>query len=202
GTASILVNAGETSAYGLEAELQAAVSENLSLHASYAWTRSEFDEYISPEEADLRGGDGSYADTQLLGDVSGNESPRVPEHMASLAARVQHTLTPDMQWYATADWTFESSKYAAEHNLIETGDRRLVGLQAGLQHDRWDASLWVRNLFDDDTPADVIRYFDGRYGNLPTYPQQGSSPPSRTPRGFAIPLAPGREAGITVRMKF
>jgi outer membrane receptor protein involved in Fe transport len=201
-TESILVNAGETDAYGMEAELQAAVTDNFSLQASYAWTDSEFEEYISPEEADLRGGDGSYADTQLLGDVSGNDSPRVPRHMASLAARYQRSLTAGRQWYVVGDWTFESSKYAAEHNLIETGDRRLVGLQTGLQQGRWDANIWVRNLFDDDTPVDLFRYFDGRYGSLATYPQQGSTPPSRTPRGFAIPLAPGRQAGITVRMKF
>jgi outer membrane receptor protein involved in Fe transport len=214
GTASILVNAGETGAYGIEAEIQAALTDNISVHASYAWTRSEFDEYISPEEADLRGGDGSYADTQLLGDVSGKHSPRVPEHMASLAARYQRALTADTQWYTAADWTYESSKYAQEHNLIETGDRQVVGLQAGLQQGRWDASLWVRNLFDDDTPADVIRYFDGRYGSLATDPDgQPYNPPlpptpsgvsraSAIPRGFAIPLTPGRQVGITVRLSF
>lgn len=202
GTASVMVNAGETSAYGIETEIQAMVTDKLSLHASYAFTHSEFDDYISPEEADLRGSNGSYADTQRLGDVSGKDSPRVPEHMASLTARYQHALTADMQWYTAADWSYESSKYAQEHNLIETGSRQLVGLQTGLQQGRWDASIWVRNLFDDDTPADVIRYFDGRYGNLTSFPQQGSSPPSRTPRGFAIPLAPGRQAGVTVRLRF
>lgn len=214
GTASILVNAGETSAYGFEAELQAALTDNLSLHATWAWVDSEFDEYISPEEADLHGGNGSYADTQRLGDVSGKRSPRVPENMASLAVRYQRALTVDTEWYAAADWTYESSKYAQEHNLIETGDRQLVGLQAGLQHGRWDASLWIRNLFDDDTPADVIRYFDGRYSSLATDPDgQPYNPPlpptppgvaraSSIPRGFAIPLAPGRQAGITVRLKF
>jgi outer membrane receptor protein involved in Fe transport len=201
-TESILVNAGQTSARGIEAELQAALTDNLSMQASYAWTDSEFDKYISPEQADLLGGDGSYADTQLLGDVSGKDSPRVPKHMASLAARYQHALTAGTQWYAAADWSYESSRYASEHNLIETGDRQLFGLQAGLQQDRWDASLWVRNLFDDDTPVDIFRYFDGRYGSLASFPQQGSSTPSRTPRGFAIPLAPGRQAGITVRVKF
>ena len=214
GTASILVNAGQTSAYGMEAELQAVLTDNFSIHATYAWVRSEFDAYISPEEADLRGGNGSYADTQRLGNVSGKRSPRVPENMASLAARYQRALTAETQWYTAADWTYESSKYAQEHNLIETGNRQLVGLQAGLQHGRWDASLWVRNLFDDDTPADVIRYFDGRYSSLATDPDgQPYNPPlpptppgvsraSSTPRGFAIPLAPGRQAGITVRLKF
>jgi len=126
--------------------------------------------------------------------------------MASLAARYQRELGGGMQWYTAGDWTYESSKYAAEHNLIETGDRRLVGLQMGLQQGRWDASLWVRNLFDDDTPVDVIRYFDGRTPPPLTsyYPtlDQGNRAASRTPRGFAIPLAPGRQAGITVRMKF
>jgi outer membrane receptor protein involved in Fe transport len=213
-TESILVNAGQTSARGIEAELQAAFTDNFSLQASYAWTDSEFDEYISPEEADLRGGNGSYADTQRLGDVSGNDSPRVPKHMASLAARYEYALTATRQWYVAADWSYESSKYASEHNLIETGDRQLFGLQTGLQQDRWDASLWIRNLFDDDTPVDIFRYLDGRDGNLindrdgnPYDPPLPATPPgvkapSTTPRGFVIPLAPGRQAGITVRVKF
>lgn len=213
-TESILVNVGETEAYGIEAELQAALTDNFSLHATYAWTDSEFDEYFSPEEADLQGGNGTYADLLRLGDVSNNESPRVPEHMASLAVRYQEALTADTRWYVAADWTFESSKYAAEHNLIETGDRRLVGWQTGLQHDQWDMSFWVRNLFDDDTPVDIFRYIDGRYGSLardrngnpydPPLPAPVAGVPraSSTPRGFAIPLAPGRQAGVTVRVRF
>lgn len=201
GTASILTNAGRTEVWGLEAELGARLTESLTLQATYTWTDSEIREWISQEQADLRGSDGSFADNQLLGNVAGQESPRVPEHMASLIARYQRPLTAAADWYGSADYSYESSKYAAEHNLIETGDRSLVGLRAGLAFDRWDVSLWAKNLLDDDTPVDVVRYFDRRYESLPNFPQQGARP-SATPRGFAIPLPRGRQVGATLQYRF
>ncbi len=165
GTASILVNAGETSAYGIEAEIQADAHRQAS-HCTPAMPGPVRNSTTTSarKKPTCAAAMAVMPIRSCLGDVSGKDSPRVPEHMASLAARYQRALTADTQWYTAADWTYESSKYAQEHNLIETGDRQLVGLQTGLQQGRWDASLWVRNLFDDDTPADVIRYFDGRSG--------------------------------------
>lgn len=201
GTASLLTNAQRTDVRGIELEVGAMLAEGLVLDVTYAYTDSEFDEWISQEEADLRGSDGSLADNQRLGDVSGHNSPRVPKHMASLIARYQRQLTDRIDWYGSADYSYESSKYAAEHNLIETGDRNLVGLRTGIRAGRWDLSIWARNLFDDDTPVDVIRYFDRRYTTLPSFPQQGGRV-SSTPRGFAVPLPPGRQTGLTVRYRF
>ncbi len=140
GTASILTNAGRTEVWGFEAEAGAWLAEGLTLQATYAWTDSEIKHWISQEQADLRGSNGSFADNQALGDVAGQESARVPEHMASLVLRYERPLTATMNWYGSADYSYESSKYAAEHNLIETGDRSLAGLRTGLAFDRWDIS--------------------------------------------------------------
>lgn len=201
GTASILTNAGRTEVWGLEAELLARPADGLTLQATYAYTDSEIREWISQEQADLRGSNGSFEQNQVLGDVAGQTSARVPEHMFSVVARYERPLTPSIDWYGSADYSFESSKYAAEHNLIETGDRNLVGLRTGIAFGGWDLSLWARNLFDDDTPIEVIRYFDRRFESLPTFPQLGARP-SSTPRGFAIPLPPGRQVGGTVNYRF
>jgi iron complex outermembrane recepter protein len=201
GTLSLLRNSGRTEILGLETELAAELAAGFTISATYAYTDSEVGKWVSQEEADLRGSDGSAADNERLGDVAGRESPRVPEHAASLIVRYERPIAAGYDWYGSADYSYESSKYAAEHNLIETGDRNLVGLRTGLTTGAWDLSLWVRNLFDDETPVDVIRYFDRRFGPLPSFPQAGS-PPSSTPRGFAIPLPPGRQAGVTLRYRF
>lgn len=201
GTASILTNAGKTRVWGLEAEFGARLAEGLDLRATYAWTDSEFEDWISQEEADLRGSDGSFADNQALGDVSGHDSPRVPEHTASLVLRYERPLSAAVGWYGSGDWTFESSKYAAEHNLAETGDRSLVGLRTGLVTGPWDVSVWARNLLEDETPADVLRYFDRRTESLPTFPQLGARA-SSIPRAIAVPLPRGREVGATVAYRF
>jgi len=201
-TASIIQNVGRSSVYGLEFELGATLTENLNIDASYAYTRAEFRNHISTDEADLMGSDGSLAETRLLGDVSGNRLPRVPEHMASLVLRYERPVGGDRRWYASGDYTFESSRFAQEHNLIETGDRHLVGLRTGFAAGHWDASVWATNLFDDDTPVDIQRFLDRRSGTLPSFPQQGPSRPSSSPRGFVITLPRGRQIGATLKYRF
>ncbi len=201
GTASILTNAGRTRVWGVETEASAELAEGLNLRATWTWTDSEITDWISQEQADLRGSDGSPGQNEALGDVAGKHWPRVPRHMAALALRYERQLSAAAEWYGSIDYSFESSKYAAEHNLIETGDRNLVGLRTGLRFDHWDITLWAKNLFDDDTPGDILRHFDRRYKSLATYPQAGTRP-SNTPRAFAIPLPRGRQVGATVSYRF
>lgn len=201
-TASIIQNVGKTEVYGLEIEAAVALTDRLSANASYAWTDAEIRERISTDEADLRGGDGSVEQTRLLGDVSGRKVPRMPEHMASLLLRYERSLSRDVVWSISGDYTFESSKFAQEHNLIETGERSLVGLRTGIDSGRLEAVVWVTNLFDDDTPVDIQRYFDRRSGTLQRFPQAGASPPSSSPRAFAVTLPRGRQFGATLRWRF
>ncbi len=199
---SIIQNVGRTSVVGIETEFGAALTENFDVDISYAWTRAEYREHFSTNEADLRGSNGSLAETQQLGDVSGNFVPRVPEHMASLVMRYELPLGGENLWYVSGDYTFESSRYAQEHNLIETGDRNLVGLRTGFDVGHWEASVWVTNLFDDDTPVDIQRFLDRRSGSLPSFPQEGPSRPSSSPRGFVVTLPRGRQIGATLSYSF
>lgn len=201
-TASIIQNVGQTSVFGIESEFGAALTENFNIDISYAWTRAEYRDHVSADEADLQGGDGSPAETSLLGDVSGNLVPRTPEHMASVVARYELPVSGDKSWHVSGDYTFESSRFAQEHNLIETGDRSLIGLRAGFDATRWEASIWVTNLFDDDTPVDIQRFLDRRSGSLPSFPQLGPSRPSSSPRGFVVTLPRGRQIGATISYRF
>jgi iron complex outermembrane receptor protein len=202
-TTPILQNVGRTSVYGLEAEGTVFVTDGLSLSASYAYTDAEIREHIDPDHADLMGGDGSTAQTEALGDVSGNRVPRVPEHMGSLIVRYERPLFAGTTAYISGDYTYESSKYAQVHNLIETGDSNLVGFRAGFNTSRWEAVIWAKNILDDDTPTDLLRYFDRRSETLDSsLPQQGARAPSTSPRGFGIGLPRGRQVGATLRFRF
>jgi outer membrane receptor protein involved in Fe transport len=201
GTASIIQNVGRTSVYGLEVEGTVFVTDDLSLSATYAYTDAEIREHIDSDEADLRGSDGSVAETQALGNVAGNTVPRVPEHGASLVVRYERSLSAKVTGYISSDYTYESSKFAQVHNLIETGDSSLVGLRIGFDTGRWETIIWGKNILDDDTPTDLLRYFDRRFGTLPSFPQQGARA-SSSPRGFGIALPRGRQIGVTARFRF
>lgn len=201
-TASLLTNANETRIYGVEAELGLVLTESLRLDLSYAWTDATFQDYVSVDQADLRGSDGSAGATVELGDVSGNRLPRVPVNMASAVLDYRRGLGRLGDGFVIADWSFESSRYAQEHNLIETGDRHLLGLRLGVEGGGWEVALWGRNLLDDDTPVDIQRYFDLQSGFLPSFPQQGTESPSGSPRGFGVTLPRGRQYGATLRLRF
>jgi len=206
GSASIIQNVGRTSVFGIETELGAALTENFNLDLSYAWTRAEYRDHISTDEADLRGWDGDPDTIQAFGDVSGNLVPRVPEHMASLVMRYELPFSGDNLWYVSGDYTFESSRYAQEHNLIKTGNRSLFGLRTGFDVGRWEASLWVMNLLDDDTPVDIQRFLDRRSGSLTRctafQSRENCRGSSTSPRGFVVTLPRGRQIGATLSFRF
>ncbi len=211
-TATLLDNVGRTAVSGLEFETSAQLTDRWLTTLTYAWTDSEIREDLSVDEADLLGGIGTDADLQTLGNVAGQKTPRVPRHTASIQLEHRQPLGDRLTWFAGGDWSFESSRYAQEDNLIETGNRALLGLRTGLAWRDADLSLWVTNLADDDTPVDVQRYIDRRSGTLPScssFVTAGTAPPgtvcagsSLSPRGFAISLPRGRQVGATLRYRF
>lgn len=212
GTAAVLGNVGRTVVHGLEAEASIQLSEQFTAVASYAWTDSVIRRQWSEEQADLRGGNGSAEALRALGNVAGHRTPRVPEHTASLQLEYRQPLTADLAVFAGGNASFESSRYAQEDNLIETGNRSLLGLKAGLAWRNAEFSLWASNLTDDDAPLDILRFMDRRSGTLPScqgFVSAGTAPPdtacqgsSAIPRAFAISLPRGRQLGATLRYHF
>lgn len=201
-TASLLTNANETRIYGVEVELGLLLTEALRMDLSYSWVDATFQDHVSVDEADLRGSDGSVAQNNLLGDVSGNRLPRVPVNTAAAVLDYRRDLSRLGTGFLIADWSFESSRFAQEHNLLETGDRHLVGLRLGIDAGVWELTFWGKNLLDDDTPVDIQRHFDLQSGFLPSFPQAGDDSPSGSPRGFGVTLPRGRQYGATLRMRF
>ena len=210
---SVLANVGKTEVWGAEIETNFAITDNWTAGFIYAWTDSEIKERISTDQADLVGNvtgfttlDNYYNE---FGDVSGKQSPRVPENQFALFSRYDIPFS----WggmFVGADYTFEESKYSQEHNLIETGDRNLVGARIGANWQNWQLTAWVKNLTDDDTPLDIIRYIDRQAssgGALPSCTASGGTAAqcvgsSTSGRGFGLTLQPGRQVGATLNYKF
>ncbi|MBL8224001.1 MAG: TonB-dependent receptor [Chromatiales bacterium] len=210
---SLVLNSGKTEVWGVELESNWQITDNWNSGLTYAWTDSEITQRLSTDEADLRGWDGDPATYAEFADVSGRTSPRIPKNQFSLFTRYDLPFS----WgglYVGADYTFESSRFAQEDNLIETGDRNVVGARLGARYGNWDLSVWVRNLTDDDTPIDIQRYIDGRAGSLTgcTTVLPASTPaPSRaircsgasgTPRGFTLTPQLPRQYGATLAYRF
>jgi hypothetical protein len=71
-----------------------------------------------------------------------------------------------MDFFMSANASYESSKFVQVHNLAETGDALVLGARAGIRRDGWELNAFVRNLTDEDTIAIATRWFDLRYGGV------------------------------------
>ena len=205
---SIIDNVGETAINGLEVELEALVTDKLMLNFGYAWTNAEIKEYINIDQAEVLGANGSLYDLARLGSAAGAQVPRIPEHAASLVARYEgDAMASGFSWFWVADAVYEGSRFSQIHNLIETGALTRFGLRLGVLRDSLSITLWGKNLFDDDTPLDILRYIDRSSGSLtndatiPGYVAETRSA-SESPRGFAITLPRGRQVGVTLNYSF
>ena len=129
-------------------------------------------------------------DNAQFGSVAGKRTPRAPEYNGYAILKYTMPLTGDMDLSLGGDVVYESSKFAQVHNLIETGARTYFNARIGVETDTWSVALWGKNLGDDDTGLDILRYIDSR--NI-------ASPSTR---GFAVTLPRPRQVGITANYKF
>jgi outer membrane receptor protein involved in Fe transport len=133
-------------------------------------------------------------DNAQFGNVAEKRTPRSPKWNGYIVTRYTRPLTEAMSLVVGVDLTAEGSKYAQVHNLIETGQRRYLNARVGLESDSWNVAVWGRNLNDDDTALDILRYIDGQ--GIPSYFGGFAT------RAFAISLPRPRQVGLTASYKF
>ncbi len=224
GTTSIATNQGSADIWGFEFDMQAAVTDNLTVGATYAWTRPRFKDGCDDFEYVLNSGGFlippidqlTDADRQLC-DISGNRLPLTSEHQASLNGRYSQQFTAGYEWFVSGDVTYESSKFVQVHNRAKAGAATLVGLRLGVESERVRVALYGRNLLDEDSVVNATRWFDGRYNDFgQIVPGLGGAanrapaevdgqPVDRSflgPRGFFTTLRQGRTWGIEASLRF
>ena len=232
---SFIENIGKTEVTGLETELTWLLADNWNATLTYAYIDSEITEYINDQQALFfgcvpppTGATPEQVATFLacvdqFGSVAGNSSPRSSEHQASLATMATFPLAGGNEWFIGGNVTYESSRFAQVHNLAETGAATRVGLQTGLRGESWDFTVWAKNLFDDDTAVDILRYIDTQAYNaapfIPCPPVPGvfragencgpnffrirdANGNTVVPRGFGVTLPRGRQVGATLSVRF
>lgn len=185
---TVVVNAGETEAKGLEIEVAHIFTEQFTGGFGYALNDATFVEFNDSEQNLFTGGDPS---------VAGNQTPNASKHQANVFARYEWPIGANTA-YVRADYSFASRKHAQIFNHSHSGDQNLVNLKLGLDVGQWELGLFVRNLTDDRTPSTVIRFVD--FKNF--LPRGTSARTSSFVRAFQYPLADPRQIGVTASYVF
>ena len=198
---STIVNAGDAEIYGGELEMIVRPSRNLTLTANYALAESEFTSGFDENQGVLN----DVADDRLVncstgdefpdiagcqsafGSIAGKRIPRAPVHRVFADLDYRAPIGADWEFFAGGNVTLTSSSFAQVHNLAKTGDATVVDARLGFQNDRYKIQFYVKNLFDEDAVAQILRYADGN---------------NDLRRSFVAGLRPGRRFGVTLSAGF
>ncbi|MGC4030107.1 MAG: TonB-dependent receptor [Steroidobacteraceae bacterium] len=155
-------NAARGENYGLESQWRWQALPALTLGANAAWLHARFLDYTL---------DGRVLD--------GRAPPHAPQYQLGLWALLRH---PD-GWFARVDWQASDGFYFGVSDDERAPAWQLANLRLGYETGRWSASLWVRNLFNEQY---AVRGFF--FGN---------EPPDWTPKRY-IQNGDPRQWGVKI----
>lgn len=127
-------NAAKARSEGVEVEVDARPTRELTLGLTYGYDDATF---------------ASYANATSTGaDYTGHTLPRAPKNNASASAQWEHPLSDALSLFARVDASYRSKIYFAPDNGLTQGDLTLVNARLGLEapSGRWGVYLWARNL--------------------------------------------------------
>lgn len=202
-TTSATVNAGDAEIKGLEVEMlyRPAGVNGLTLSANYTHLDPEFTEGFDQNEGVLldAADDGlincstgdQFPDvggcTSLFGSLDGKQIPRTAENAFFADVDYRQEMNNGWEWHIGANLSYEDSKFSQVHNFAETGDSTLVNLRAGFRNDNYSVLFWGKNVTDEDSVPNVLRYADSARSFR---------------RSFAGLLRRGPQYGVTVTANF
>jgi outer membrane receptor protein involved in Fe transport len=172
---SLTRNGGDARINGMEIELIARPTRQLTLTANYALADAKFtagnDENLGQV---FDAGDNGLVDCStgdqfplvagcqsLFGSIVGKRIPRAPRHTLFVDADYRTPIGQgDWTLFAGANVSVISSSFAQVLNFADTGGSKVVDARLGVQNDRFKIQLYVKNLFNEDSVAQIIRYAD------------------------------------------
>jgi outer membrane receptor protein involved in Fe transport len=178
---SIATNQGNGEIRGVEVESRWRVFDPLTLSLTYALADSEFTEGVDDFQWTLTSGGGNSfgrpgaynpanpaaGGTNLNGrgdaSIVGNPFPLSAKHTASFAADFRTALNETVEFFASADVSYTGKRVVQVHEDPYVPAATLVGARIGFSNENWSASLYGRNLTNEDAVAIATRWFSQPY---------------------------------------
>ncbi len=146
-------NATGGQSYGIETELNWAVSNSVQAFASAGLLRSRFDGFLNFSHVD------ADPETGQPFDMDGRDLPYAPRYM--FAAGVRFQLTD--RWYLRTEIEGKDAFFFSSRHELRSDAYELFHARLGYQVGNWDLALWARNITDEKVKQ---RGF-GSFGNDP-----------------------------------
>jgi iron complex outermembrane receptor protein len=154
-------NASAASVTGLElATNWATPLEGLTLGVAYTYLNAEYDDFldVTTDERRIAVAGGCTDVVDLAGtlncvvDLSGNKIELAPEHAASGFVNLTRPVaSSSLEWFLETNVQYQGERYTTDNNEATLDDYWMVNARGGLTADRWSATLYIDNVFDDNT---------------------------------------------------
>ena len=203
---TVIENAGEADVAGLELEAVWQATDNVRLQVGYAYLNGEYTRltYQTNSANSIARAGNCIPDATgnvCIISLDGNSLEDIPDHSVVALAGYYPPLSvfdaPGLNGLLEADVEYQSSRYTEEFNDREVASFTLVNARIGVQSERWDALLYVNNVFDDDT----IKNWSSSTGLVATSERTDPTITAFPAEGFAI-APPPRTWGIRGNLRF
>lgn len=125
----------ETTYVGLEAEVNAALTESISVYGGLGYTDSEIEKAANPGQ-------------------EGNQAPLVTEYTINLGGMYRHPMNlfgGQVDFLARVDYSRIGDTWWDPDNISSRSPVDLVDLRVGFENDEsWSVMLWAKNAFDEE----------------------------------------------------
>ena len=159
------VNAAKASVKGLELDINAALTDNVSFNVGYTYNDGKYDQFI-----DLQSGVsaisraainnpnsctvvavGTPAQNRCQISYKGNQLEGSPKHSLQLGGEVRGDITDNLGWFVDTDVRYTSKRFTSFENYLYMEPYWIVDMRAGFKTGKFTITAYVNNLFDDDT---------------------------------------------------
>ena len=151
GNGRVLANAGKARSLGVEASLRALLSNEWTADLNYGFTRATFRDYDNGQQV-----------------FDGNFVPYTPRHTVSLG--IQYNKHLQGKWldqvYASAQLNGAGKIYWTEYNDISQDFYLTLNARVGVRKDKFNVSLWGKNLTDTRYSAFYFESFGNPFIQL------------------------------------
>ena len=198
---SLTRNGGDARINGAELELLIRPVRNFTVTANYSYVDAKFtagtdenlgliNDLLDDRLANCSTGDEFPAVTgcqSRFGSIRGKRIPRAPEHTMFVDVDYRTPVSDDWNFFVGSNVNMVSTSFDQVLNFAETGGSVVVDARLGVQSDRYRVMLYARNLFDEDSVAQILRYADAN---------------ADLRRNFVAGLRPPRRIGILLTASF
>ncbi len=133
---------GDSETTGIEIDGAYSITPNLVVGGSFSYADSKITKSLNDRQMQIVFG---------KEDAEGQKFPLVPETQAAAYVQYDDQLGNGLDWFVRLDATYIDKRYTSLANISWIDAQTLAHLRGGVMTESWDVTVFVNNLFDDDT---------------------------------------------------